>query len=369
MTTPLLLLARAAALLGLAAAAPGESFPWTLATCGSAPSPSAPGGSSPSPSVPGGSATSASAPGQSAPETDAATAQDPAPAAAPAAAPLPKAGEVPAGTDAEARSAWEGLLAAALPRPDGGRGEAASTAPVTAFDLEFDGRVYGDNRQTNDFSGRYRYLEPGYVHTVLDRSKRVTLRGPDGDWLVFDNGRKVRLEGRDYEVDVEDLDRAIGVAQSFVALTDPRTIRIARLDLLTEAPSSIPEGLRGRAQALEWLVLETPDFRLAGDPPARPGVPPVMHRIELGLDRATRLPSLVVVRRSELGQRGVESAQLLQLDTYRALDGYQVPHQVITYGPDTTTSPWTFDQRRPSFDLYVKGGTLRPRLEADFFRP
>jgi hypothetical protein len=249
------------------------------------------------------------------------------------------------------------------------RGDAGSTAPVVAFDLEFDGRVYGEGRQTNDFSGRYRYLEPGYVHTVLDQSKRVTLRGPDGDWLVFKDGRKVRLEGRDYEVDVEDLDRAIGVAQSFVALTDPRTIRIARLDLMSAPPGSIPEGLRSRAQGLEWLALETPDFRLAGDPPARPGVPPVMHRIELGLDARTRLPSLVVVRQSELGQRGVESAQLLQLDAYRGLDGYQVPHQVITYGPDTSTSPWTFDQRHPTFDLYVKGGTLRPRLDAGFFTP
>lgn len=334
MTTPLLLSAAAAALL---------SFPWTLAIQG--------------------------------PEQGARAAQEPAPATAPAAAPLLKPGEVPADTDAAARTAWERLLAAALPRSDrsarsdGARGDAASTAPVVAFDLEFDGRVYGEGRQTNDFSGRYRYLEPGYVHTVLDQSKRVTLRGPEGDWLVFKDGRKVRLEGRDYEVDVEDLDRAIGVAQSFVALTDPRTIRIARLDLMSAPPSSIPEGLRSRAQGLEWLVLDTPDFRLAGDPAARPGVPPVMHRIELGLDGSTRLPSLVVVRRSELGQRGVESAQLLQLDAYRGLDGYQVPHQVITYGPDTSTSPWTFDQRHPTFDLYVKGGTLRPRLDAGFFTP
>lgn len=328
MTTPLLLSAAATAVL---------SFPWTLATQG--------------------------------PEQVAPAVQEPATAAAPAAAPALRPGEVPADTDAAARTAWERLLAAALPRSDGSDRDPAATAPVVAFDLEFDGRVYGEGRQTNDFSGRYRYLEPGYVHTVLDQSKRVTLRGPDGDWLVFKDGRKVRLEGRDYEVDVEDLDRAIGVAQSFVALTDPRTIRIARLDLLDAPPSSIPEGLRSRAQGLEWLVLETPDFRLAGDPPARPGAPSVMHRIELGLDARTRLPSLVVVRQSELGQRGVESAQLLQLDAYRGLDGYQVPHQVITYGPDTSTSPWTFDQRHPTFDLYVKGGTLRPRLDPGFFTP
>jgi len=275
----------------------------------------------------------------------------------------PAEGDLPPGAPAEARAAWEALLGAAFP--------SGAPAPVTAFELEFDGRVYSADRQTNDFSGKYLYLDPGFVRTELARSERVTMRGPEGDWLIFKDGRKVKLEGRDFEVDVEELDRAVGVARSFVALTDPRTIRIERLELLPGPPSSIPDALSKRAVALQWLLLETPDFRLASDRPPGPGQPPDLHRIELGLDRATHLPSLVVVRQSDLGQRGFESAQLLALQDFRTLDGYRVPHTVVTYGPDAGTSPWTFDPRRPTFDLYVRGGTLRPQppLTPASFRP
>ena len=270
---------------------------------------------------------------------------------------------LPAAAAAEARAAWEALLAAAFPADD--------PAPVTAFELEFEGRMYSADRQTNDFSGKYRYLEPGFVRTELARSERVTVRGPEGDWLIFKDGRKVKLEGRDFEVDVEELDRTVAVAQSFVALTDPRTIRIERLELLPGPPSSIPDALSKRAAALQWLLLETPDFRLANDRPPVAGVPPDLHHIELGLDRQTHLPSLVVVRQKALGQRGFESAQLLALQDFRPLDGYRVPHVVVTYGPDPSTSPWTFDARRPAVDLYVRGGTLRPRpaLSPESFRP
>jgi hypothetical protein len=269
-------------------------------------------------------------------------------------------GQLPASTAPAARQAWEALLAAVLPAGD--------PAPVEAFDLRFDARIASGERQTNDVSGRYRFRAPGYVRTLLEESGRETMRGPDGDWLVFKNGRKVPLEGRDYELDVEELDRAINVAQTFCALTDPRTLRIARLELLPAPPSTIPDSLAPRAAELQWLLLETPDLAPASaDAAARPAG--ALQRLELGLDRAQRLPSLAVVRPSELGPEAVESAQLLDLQNFKPLDGFRVPHTVLTYRPDLTTSPWSFDLRRQSSDLYILGGTLRPTLAPADFRP
>ena len=306
---------------------------------------------------------SLAAPAQEAPEPAPPPA---APVAAPPAATSPEGmlvpGELPPSTEPAARQAWEALLAAAFPAGD--------PAPVAAFDLQFDARIYSGERQTNDVSGRYRFLAPGYVRTLLKVSGRETLRGPDGDWLVFKNGRTVRLEGRDYELDVDELDRAVEVARSFTAFTDPRTLRIARLERLAAPPSSIPDGLAERAAELTWLLLETPD--LAPDAAAAPAAEKgqALQRIELGLERESSLPSLVVVRSSELGPEAVESAQLLDLSSFRPLDGFRVPHRVLTYGPDLSTSPWSFDLRRASFDLYISGGTLRPALSpADFRRP
>jgi hypothetical protein len=77
----------------------------------------------------------------------------------------------------------------------------------------------------------------------------------------------------------------------------------------------------------------------------------------------------VVLRSSELGERGLESAQLLVLSDYRALDGFRVPHGVVACRPDASTSPWTFDARRPTLELFVLGGTLRPKLGPSDFLP
>ncbi len=275
------------------------------------------------------------------------------------------AGQLPPDTDPAARSLWESLLGAAF-------GEGPVEA-VRAFDLEFDGRIYQD-RQTNDFGGRYQYLHPDYVRTQLSKSKRVTMRGPEGDWLIFENGRRVKLVGIDYEVDIEELDRSIGVAQSFVALTDPRTLHIARLERMPAAPPTIPPSLGKRVGELDWLALDTPDFRLEDEPRnafSQPAPTAVLHRIELGLDRQTHLPALAVIRRADDDPRSFESARLLWLDNFRKLgdDAHLVPHKVITFASKPKSVPPTFESRQPAFELFVKGGTLQPRLGPDDFVP
>ena len=73
-----------------------------------------------------------------------------------------------------------------------------------------------------------------------------------------------------------------------------------------------------------------------------------------------------MVARDDHGTLVLESALLVELDKYRALDGFQVPSRVSTYEPDTQRSPWVF-RERDSMKLWLYSGTLRPTLtEKDF---
>jgi hypothetical protein len=261
----------------------------------------------------------------------------------------------------EAQARWDALVAAAFP---GGTAER-----LTSFDLDCWGTVYTGGNQTNDFEARIRFLEPGYVRRTMTQSGREQMRGPAGDFLVAKDGRGVPLQGREFREDKKELDRTVAVARTFLALTDPERLTIAGLELSATPPTSLPQAFAERANALEWLVLRSPDFYLA-DPAGAPAQAAAearpLYRVQLGLDRGTHLPELVVVQRDAPGLVG--SAQLVQLKKYETLDGHRVPFEVRTYDPDLATSPWRF-AARPSSLLGLNAGSLKPGLKADDFAP
>ena len=272
------------------------------------------------------------------------------PAAAASAALVP--GALPADASPEARAAWQELLKAAAP---------AAGGAVRAFDLTFEGSAYSADKQTNDFDARYRYLEPGFVRMTLLPSSRERMRGPRGDFLV-EKDRPIRIEGRELKEDLRELDDTLGLARTFVGLTDPRNLRIARLELMAQPPAGLPAQLARRAAELRWLELVSPDFRRARGAQA-------LHRVQLGLRRDTHLPALAVVAREQPGGAlELETAQLVELEDFRALDGFRVPFHLRSYGVDAERSPWGFAERQ-SVDLYLleQGASLRPPLTpADF---
>jgi hypothetical protein len=274
-------------------------------------------------------------------------------------------GELPASAAPEARQAWERMCQATAVDP--------ARARVEGFILTFDATVYSKERQSNDLSDvTYRYLEPGWVRMSL-ASDRERMRGPEGDFVI-EKGRSVPLVGREYAEDRRELEQTLAVMKSFVGLTDPRSLRVASLERKGGPPPGLPESLHqtvrssfGKSevrkvepQKLVWLEVVSPDLRRSARA-ERSG----LQRAQVGLDPETHLPLLAVLSEERSGGSGGGEPLLVELFDFRELDGYRVPFRVRSYLSDASAGPLRYG--RPSVELWLKGGTLRPKLApADF---
>lgn len=301
---------------------------------------------------------------------DAAQREDERPLGTPVAVDL-KPGVLPDGTPPAARERWERLVDATLP----GEG----TPPVVAFDLHFDVRAYPKPGQSNDLNDvRYRFMEPGYLRETFD-SGRERLRGPSGDWqLEPKGGRAIRLQGRDAEIDKKELAERLEIARSFVALTDPSSLRIHSLDVLDGAPPLLPERLAKRASGLEWLWVVTPDLR--GERGEKG--PQALWRLSIGLDpqpavsadRSRRalpshLPAICVLERQRQPGRSMvfDPALLVELRAFHKVDGFHLPGELRAFQPADDGRGFA---PGPVLDLWFRGkGSLRPALSENDFVP
>lgn len=270
-------------------------------------------------------------------------------------------GVLPSDTAPAARDAWSTVCEKSL-------APGAARAPVRAFDLELQVRYRSSNQQSNDFNARFRFLAPSYLRATT-ANHREQLRGPKGDWLIDpEKHEKISIAvDRAYAEDRRQLDDSVAIARNFVALTDPRSLRIARLALLERAPTGLPPSAAERASKMRWLEIESPDFHLqraasTNDAVAR------LYRVALGIDPASGLVSYALV--NEPGSAaGVNASTLfIALEKPRALDGFQVPHNMIVYEVDPATKAF---RAEPSSDIYLVQGkaTLRATLSPDDFLP
>lgn len=293
--------------------------------------------------------------------------QDPTPAPAPAPAPTPQAtapaelvpGALPEGTSARARELWTALRTATT--------GAAPQAKVTAFELSFDARGWeAGGRGEADFNdGRIRFLAPGYIDSSLEVKGRRRLRGPQGDWMVDAEGRKLRLQGIDYEQDRAELDQIVHVARTFASLVDAGNLRVRSLAVLETPPFPLSKSMLERAKGCAWLDIVSPDFAIA-----RKDKVQVQREVRawIGLDATTHLPRMAVVAEDDKGTLVHESASLLVFDKYKPIDGFQVPFDVQTFPPDLSRSPWQFADKA-KLRLYVKSASLRAQFEPTAFVP
>ncbi|HVS08996.1 MAG TPA: hypothetical protein VMS76_03910 [Planctomycetota bacterium] len=274
-------------------------------------------------------------------------------------------GELPASAAPQARLAWERMCQATALDP--------ARARVEGFVLTFDATVYSKERQSNDLSDvTYRYLEPGWVRMSL-ASDRERMRGPEGDFVV-EKGRSVSLKGREYDEDRRELDQTLAVMKSFVGLTDPRSLRVASLERMGGPPSGLPallhqtvrsalgksEVRKVEPQKLVWLQVVSPDLRRSARAERSS-----LQRARVGLDPETHLPLLAVL--SEERSDGGGEPLLVELFDFRELDGYRVPFRVRSYLAEASAGALRYG--RPSVELWLKGGTLRPKLTPKDFLP
>jgi hypothetical protein len=64
-------------------------------------------------------------------------------------------------------------------------------------------------------------------------------------------GDRVQLAGREYAQDRRELTESLNIARSFVALTDPAQLRIAKLEELSAPPATVPPSLSDVALKLD----------------------------------------------------------------------------------------------------------------------
>lgn len=243
-------------------------------------------------------------------------------------------GVLPEGTSAEARAAWERFTGAmsAGRHVEGG---------VRSFDIAFD-VTRRDGAQSNDFDMRVRYLAPSWCS--MQMGKRVLAQGPEGAWLSDPKAKEtIALVGREYEQDREHLQETLTVARNFVSLLDPTSLRIAALRRLPEPPAGVPAelgverlGTVTRAAALEWIELDTPDFRVLPRS-SEPRVAPLGYRVALGLDPKTGRPHLARVHEIGDALRERRTALLVALPARAYADvreGYAIPYTLHVYEPD-----------------------------------
>lgn len=275
-------------------------------------------------------------------------------------------GVLPADTSPAAREAWNIVCEKSL---------APGTArePVRAFDLALDVRYKAHQQQSNDFQARFRFLAPSFLRATTE-SQREQLRGPKGDWLI-DPKTKEKIPiavDRAYAEDRRQLDDSVAIARNFVALTDPRSLRIVRLAVRDGAPAGLPPSAAARASTMRWLEIESPDFHLqktsSPNAPVAPGEK--LYRVSLGIDPASGLVAFALVN-DPGAPAGVSASTLfIVLGEPRALDGFQVPHHMVVYEVDPASRPLAF-RKDASSDIYLVQGkaTLRAKLTAEDFLP
>jgi hypothetical protein len=276
-----------------------------------------------------------------------------APQDAVAPAPVAASATAPA-VDPAARALWDAVVAAAAGK---------TTARATAFVFEFEATRYSGENQSNDVDATYSYLEPGWVRVALV-SGRQRLRGPDGDWLI-DKAGATRLVGRDFKQDFAELNETVAVARTFAHLTDPRGLHLESLARMAAPPQGLPEKLRAGAAALDWLRLESRDFR--APPQERAGKAPEpgpIDVLELGVERATRVPRMAVLTDPSAHANAIA----LGLEGSVEVDGFRVPERVTAWKIDVARTPPAFGARQ-TLDLWFKSGTLAPKLSREDFLP
>lgn len=279
-------------------------------------------------------------------------------------------GLLPADTDPKAQEAWQRTT----------RGRVSGQTPgalqrVSAFDLAIEVRIRSADNQTNDSpkAWRYQFLSPRYVR-VTTENQRQLLRGPGGDFLIDPERHEViRLtESRENKEDLRQLDESVGIAQNFIALTDPSALRISRLSLLPAAPPGLPPALQKRAGdlALQWLELRTPDFRLVAAPGPSPTPAPNLVRVLLGTDPRTGVVDLALVDVDSNAAALTAAAVLIELARYAPIDGYQMPQQIKVYEVDEKRSPRAFRvEPTTSLGVLTKSASLRATFKPEDFAP
>jgi hypothetical protein len=219
--------------------------------------------------------------------------------------------------------------------------------------------------ESNDLSLKFAYLAPKYVRARLE-SGRTLLRGDKGDYLI-DGDEVLRLQGREGKADKKQLDQMAAIAASFVALTDPSSLRLVELAMLPAAPDSLHASLHQEAKGLVWMRVSSPDFFLYREDTSGPA--PV-YQADLAVNPKTKAIRFAVIRETTPAEGVAPSTLFVSLTQHEKRDGLFVPHRIELHDLDVKSLPPKFYRRATSrLDLKRKEGRLHSRLRPTNFLP
>lgn len=275
-----------------------------------------------------------------------------------------KPGVLPEGTDPEAAKLFKYLIGSSrVDAPDKVQG------PVTAFDLAFELIVRGDGVERNQVETRVRYAaDKGFVRFLV-RDQLEMGFGEDGYWQIMEDGFR-KLTGRDYASDRKRILEVRAVCRNFLALAEPRNLRVSAVRPLAAAPTYLPASVAKELEKrpLAWLEVESPDFDLALG--ATPDVvdPSRLFRATLGIDTATGRVAEAMVQEIRAGQPRKETSTWVTLGRYTAVNGVLLPDELHVRYPVFNAGRLGFEDKSRE-DMYLLEGRLNPPLEPDAFSP
>jgi len=242
---------------------------------------------------------------------------------------------------------------------------------MKSFELEFSLRQRNPDPevpQVNDMELVFSYLAPNNMRAVLE-SGRTLLRGPGGDYLI-DNQETIKLVGREGAEDKKQIDEMVSIARNFVALADPRSLRLTALTLEEAPPAEVTPRFRPLAESLTWLGAESPDFFLEFGRAEVKGGPPPLYRARIGIDSATQDVRIAIIQEQRAGKLVRDTAILVVMNEYAKRNSLRVPHKIELFSAMPVEASLQFHEL-PTSTLWLKrsSGRLRAKLEPDDFRP
>ena len=313
-------------------------------------------------------------------------------------------GRIPEGTSQAALKLWNSMLSASHMQKALG-----PTAPVTSFDLTFGAELRSKpGTPSKDETVNFRFLDQdrGFLSAEFLRSRRKTVRGPKGDYLL-DGKEWVSMQGREDIESRRELDRWVAIARNFVALTQPAGVRLIELRELSPVAVdlgpqveqkldkqgiplpvkamhriefgagrflSLPtEKTLAAANGLHWLEVTSPDFRLFDSGARGTTGAASAYRAILGLEKNGRV-RIAQFHDDNGGAVNLQGALFVEILRWQELDsGYVLPKELNTFRSDPTRAHQTFEVQ-PTLSLTLHRRTARinpkrPALKASDFTP
>ena len=263
------------------------------------------------------------------------------------------------------RETWELLCRASL----------GDSAPISAFRIVAKTKIReGDKRNEGMIS--YSYMAPHCLRFQLTKKNEMGRFGRrKSQYWMRENKEVIWLKTRDYQADREWIQGMAALARNYIALSDPKRLRLERLELMSKPPAEARQAAGRDYKKLTWISITSPDFALL-ESDAAPAAPQ-SYRVDLGLrprgEEFEWTPAVAIVRTlpregEGSGERETARSVLLRLYKYAEQDGFRIPFELAVHHRDTSRMGMPFKEL-PAQEIWIQQADLRAEFQVEDFHP